>query len=169
MNAIFSITMAKSDDDTYGDIVPIRPKIDRDARTCVCVITLPFSQNVDPWFVTCSWFYLVPFHQWLFNTTPLISKHVCICIPSPVPPARLPCYMRGTRYNWLSPFRPVIHTQPRVHAPVFINTCHEVRFTSQHPSHIKISTPPITSSRIPTQQTTRHCQRGRTGRESHDV
>ena len=26
-------------------------------------------------------------------------KHVCIRIPSPVPLARLPCYMRGTRYN----------------------------------------------------------------------
>ena len=32
-----------------------------------------------------------------------------------------------------------------------------------------ISTPQITSSRIPTQQTTSHSLRGRTGRERHDI
>ncbi len=38
-----------------------------------------------------------------------------------------------------------------------------------NPSHIALSTPPITSSRIPTQLTTRHCWRGRTGRERRNV
>ena len=39
-----------------------------------------------------------------------------------------------------------------------------------HPSRSALAaTPPITSSRISTQPTTRHCRRGRTGRERHDV
>ena len=59
---------------------------------------------------------LLPFHMCLFSTTLLISKHVCIRIPSPVPLARLPCYMMGTRYN--SPygmsltFKPPRHDDP---------------------------------------------------------
>ena len=38
-----------------------------------------------------------------------------------------------------------------------------------YPSHNAISTPPITSDRKPTQLTTRHSRRGRTGRERPDV
>jgi len=35
---------------------------------------------------------LLPFHMCLFSTTLLISKHVCIRIPSPVPLAMLPWF-----------------------------------------------------------------------------
>jgi hypothetical protein len=38
-----------------------------------------------------------------------------------------------------------------------------------HPSRIALSTPPITSSRISAQPTTRHRRRGRAGRERHDA
>jgi len=64
-------------------------------------------------------------------------------------------------------------------APALINICHDARFAPHvgdnvkkagyHPSHNTLSTPPITSSRIPTQLTTSHSWRGRTGLERHDI
>jgi hypothetical protein len=51
-------------------------------------------------------FYLMK-SQLSFRVNLLISKHVRIRIPSSVPLARLPCYMRGTRYNCALQKRPL--------------------------------------------------------------
>jgi hypothetical protein len=94
---------------------------------------------------------------------------------TPPPKPYLPLQTR-TRHRQSHRPHPMCKLSRR--APAFINTCHDARFAPHvgananagvHPSHNALSTPPITSSRIATQPTTRHIRRGRTGRERHDV
>jgi hypothetical protein len=51
----------------------------------------------------------------------------------------------------------------------FFNICDVITSPEKEKSSANHYSPPITSRRIPTQPTTSHSRRGRTGRERHDV
>jgi hypothetical protein len=58
---------------------------------------------------------------------------------------------------------------PKPYLPLQIRTRHRQSQDAGYPSHNALPTPPIMSDRKPTQPTTRHSRRGRTGRERPDV
>ena len=85
--------------------------------------------------------------------------------------------MNGPAFTTLYPRMKRRTTPPKPYLPPQRRTRHRLSHRPHrqcrcgviYPSHNALSTPPIMSDRIPTQPTTRHSRRGRTGRETHDV